>query len=286
MFAMDEQNGHSLNRLLTRLAPGQLVDSAWLQAQGASRSSIHAYVKNHWLEHVAPRVYRRSGGSSSAQRWDVAVASAQALRPSSFYVGGPTALDLLGHGHYLRLGGPAKVHLYDPECSAPPWLFRLPLDAALLVRTRALFLDVSLGVEWRRYEFGTGRLGSSVSEPSRSDPWDNYLRVAGEERAAIEMLDEVPDDVTFDYADEMFQGFSNLRPRLITQLLASCRSVRAKRLFLFYADRHGHAWLKHVDRAQVDLGKGKRQLVPGGRLDPRYQITVPIALSVAREEKA
>ena len=111
-------------------------------------------------------------------------------------------------------------------------------------------------------------------------------KAAGEERAAIEMLDEVPEDVAFEFADEIFQGLSNLRPRLVTRLLASCRSVRAKRLFLFYADRHGHAWCKHVDRSQVDLGKGKRQLVAGGRLDARYQITVPLALSASREDGA
>jgi hypothetical protein len=102
--------------------------------------------------------------------------------------------------------------------------------------------------------------------------------MAGEERATIEMLDQVPNEVGFDHADETFQGLSNLRPRLVTRLLLSCRSVRAKRLFLFYAGRHGHAWLKHVDREAVDLGTGKRQLEPGGKFDARYQITVPASL--------
>lgn len=188
------------------------------------------------------------------------------------------ALDLLGRSHYLRLGGNATVHLYDPEGTAPSWLPRLPVDATFAVHTRALFADPTLGVEWRRYDLGTGRLGAAVSKPSRTNPWDHFLRVAGEERATIELLDQVPDEVGFDHADETFQGLSNLRPRLVTRLLVSCRSVRAKRLFLFYAERHGHAWLKHVDREAVDLGTGKRQLVPGGKFDARYQITVPASL--------
>jgi hypothetical protein len=54
-----------------------------------------------------------------------------------------------------------------------------------------------------------------------------------------------------------------------------CRSIKVKRLFFFFADRHQHAWLKYLDKNAVDLGKGKRMLVPGGRLDPTYQITVP-----------
>jgi hypothetical protein len=250
------------------------VDSAWLQDQGISRSSIHAYVKNGWLERVAPRVYRRSG-SSPTLRWEAAIASAQELRPSTFYVGGPSALDLLGRAHYLRLGGEPRVHLYDLDRTAPPWLLRLPLDATLSLRTRPLFSDSALGVEWRRYDLGTGRTGATVSDPVRSDPWDHFLRLAGEERAAIEMLDEVPDDVGFGAGDAIFQGLSNLRPRLLTSLLASCQSVKAKRLFLFYTERHDHAWSKHLDRSQIDLGKGKRQLAPGGKLDARYQITVP-----------
>lgn len=281
-FSVNKQRKPSLNRLLSKLDPGQLVDSAWLQDQGVSRPSIHAYVQNGWLERVAPRVYRRPTGSdSSARRWDAAILSAQELRPSTFYVGGPTALDLLGRSHYLRLGGHPAIYLFDPDRTAPAWLMKLPLDAALVLRTRSLFADTLLGLEWRRFELGTGRLGAAVAEPTKTNPWDHFLRVAGEERAAIEMLDEVPAKVGFDHADEIFQGLSNLRPRLVTRLLETCRSVRAKRLFFFYADRHAHAWVKHVDRTHVDLGKGKRQLAPGGRLDARYQITIPASLSAS-----
>jgi hypothetical protein len=58
-------------------------------------------------------------------------------------------------------------------------------------------------------------------------------------------------------------------------LLAECRSIKVKRLFLFFADRHRHPWLKRIDRSKIALGAGKRMLVRGGRLDPVYQITVP-----------
>ena len=48
-----------------------------------------------------------------------------------------------------------------------------------------------------------------------------------------------------------------------------------KRLFLWFAERHGHPWLERLDRGGIDLGKGKRMLVRGGKLDLKYQITVP-----------
>ena len=36
-----------------------------------------------------------------------------------------------------------------------------------------------------------------------------------------------------------------------------------------------HAWLKNLDSNRIDLGKGKRMLVRGGKLDPKFKITVP-----------
>ena len=73
----------------------------------------------------------------------------------------------------------------------------------------------------------------------------------------------------------LFEGLANLSPRRLQNLLAACRSVKVKRLFLFFADRHDHPWLKKLDTSRIDLGTGKRMLVSGGRLNSRYQITVP-----------
>jgi hypothetical protein len=73
----------------------------------------------------------------------------------------------------------------------------------------------------------------------------------------------------------LMQGLSNLSPRRLQRLLSECHSVKVKRLFFYFADRHAHAWLKRLDRKAVDLGEGKRMLVRGGKLDKTYQITVP-----------
>ena len=71
------------------------------------------------------------------------------------------------------------------------------------------------------------------------------------------------------------EGLRNLSPRRLQGLLADCKSVKVKRLFFWFAERHNHAWLPKIDRSSIDLGKGKRMLVRGGKLDPTYNITVP-----------
>ena len=40
----------------------------------------------------------------------------------------------------------------------------------------------------------------------------------------------------------------------------------------------GPQWLGAIDRGGIDLGKGKRMLVRGGKLDPKFNITVPESL--------
>jgi hypothetical protein len=278
---MDELKRQPLNQLLATLAPGLMVDSAWLKAQGISRTSVHDYVRRGWLERVSSRVYRRPSPSSSTSmlRWDMAVISAQRYGSAAFHVGGMTALELLGLGHFARLGTNRTIHLYDAGRATPAWLARLPLDAEINVHTRALFADPTLGIDWHRLDPGTMRLGATVASPQDHEPWDHFLRVAGPERAAIEMLDDVPGGLTFDHADKIFENLTTLRPKMLTELLEGCASVRAKRLFLFFADRHDHGWARRLDREHIDIGRGKRQLVPNGRFDARYQITVPLALA-------
>jgi hypothetical protein len=105
--------------------------------------------------------------------------------------------------------------------------------------------------------------------------WEWPLTMSSPERAILELLAEVPERETFHQADVLMEGLGNLSLRRVHTLLVACRSVKVKRLFLWFAERHLHAWLKKVDRKDVDLGRGKRMLVRGGKLDPTYNITVP-----------
>ena len=105
--------------------------------------------------------------------------------------------------------------------------------------------------------------------------WDWPLVISTPERAILELIDELPNRETFHLVDVMMEGLVNISPRRMQQLLEEATSIKVKRLFFFFADRHHHRWLGHIMRDNIDLGKGKRMLVKGGKLDPKYQITVP-----------
>lgn len=108
--------------------------------------------------------------------------------------------------------------------------------------------------------------------------WNWPLTISTPERAILEIMDELPDRESFEHVDNLMGGLANLSPRRVQRLLQACQSIKVKRLFLFMAERHKHAWFKRLDVTQIALGSGKRSLVEQGRYDPKYRITVPEAL--------
>ena len=265
---MDAQNSGKLNRLLAELGDTRLVSSRWLRAHGYSNSLVARYVGSGWLVSPARGVYMRRGGRL---QWDGVVRSLQVGEGIPLHVGGRFALGLQGHEHYLRLGDAGTITLYGPQ-QLPGWVGKLSLE--------------------QRFEYqGKGPLDlpavpvtAEVSEKALSEaglawhsaaPGTDALVCSTPERAMLELCDSVSDAAGVYEADALMQAMTTLRPQRVGLLLRHCRSIKAKRLFLALAERHRHAWLSHVPLEGVDLGRGKRALVPGGRLHPTYQITLP-----------
>lgn len=278
---MSAQTQSKLNHLEAQLPEGLLVDAAWLTDRGYSTSLRSQYVKAGWLQQPARRVYRRPRGALS---WQQVVISLQTLLKQKLVVGGRTALELQGYAHYLRQTE-TEVHLYGPTKPAS-WLWNLQLDAMFVVHNSAvLFGDDLRDVAFpglREHAASDTELKPLSEAGLKVLPWGQWgwpFVISAPERSILELLDELPDKESFHQADMLFEGLANLSPRRMQRLLKRCRSVKVKRLFLFFADRHGHAWRKHLDPEALDLGSGKRMLVKGGRLHPTYRITVPADLA-------
>lgn len=269
---MSGQKQQKLKPLLQAVPPGFLVDSPWLRRNGVSRQSVSAYVKQGWLERLAQGVYRRPFGPSQTPEdtyeWKIPLLSAQWIMGYQFHVGGSTALSLHGHTHYLGLGRDQSVHLYGTDI--PAWLPRLRVDGHFVRHGTTLFGADATGVENTAFSLAKGQ----GDEPALS-PWRWPVRMSSPERAILEALDELPAHDSFHTLDAAFESLVNLRPKLLTDLLQRCRSVKVKRLFFVYADKHRHAWRRHVDSGSLNLGRGDRALAPGGRLHPAYRVTVP-----------
>ena len=276
---MTVQNSNKLNRLARELPEGLLVDAAWLEQRGYSRSLRSQYVTAGWLEQPARGVYCRLRGSLT---WEQVVTSLQTLLHVPVSVGGRTALELQGYAHYLHQS-PQTIHLYN-DTKLPGWVSKLPLGRKFESHNRNRFLpkidnpkeELHLSADIPK-EVLAGEL-----RVTRWGQWKWPLVMSTPERAILELIDELPNQETFHLVDVMIEGLVNLSPRRIQKLLEEATSIKVKRLFLFFADRHRHRWLNRITREKIDLGKGKRMLVKGGKLDPKYWITVPENLDVVQ----
>ena len=242
------------NSLEEQLPDGLVVDRGWLADHGFERPLVDYYLRSGALVPVARGAYRRPG---PPLKWEHLVYSIQKLG-SLAHVGGRSALEFQGFAHYLSMQKVAQIHLYGAE-KLPTWVDKLEAPYKFILHKPKLF-------------------DQYVAESVTTKPfghWDWPLRYATPELALLEMAAEVKLSSDFEVLDKLFESATSLRPKLIMNLLKSCHHVKAKRLFLWFADRHNFAWFKRLEVEEINIGSGKRVIEKGGAFDSKYQITVP-----------
>lgn len=253
---MSLPNQKGINRINLLVPEGVAIPAQWLREQGYSRQSLNQYKQRGYLLSPARGVYVLPG---TELNWQGVVLGLQHLLKMELHVGGISALGMQGKAHYLPLGGEKQVHLWA-STKLPAWVQGCGLQQSLVEHQRALFLN--------KADIGLEALASHKRD------WQ--LRVSSPERAMFELCAELDDSETaFMFALEVMEGLSNLRPNLLNTLLQACTHVKAKRVFLCLAEHCQYAWWQKIDIASLELGSGKRQVVKNGKLNDRWQITVP-----------
>jgi Transcriptional regulator, AbiEi antitoxin, Type IV TA system/Transcriptional regulator, AbiEi antitoxin N-terminal domain len=251
---MGTEKKTKINRLIDEWTVGAPSTTSFLASSGFSRDLLVKYKNSGWLEPFGRGAYIRSGDKVV---WPGALYTLQTQLGLPVHAGGKTALERKGYAHYLPATG-NRVFLYGPRGLALPAWFKGDRFGVEFVVTRTNLFPAALREGFTEFT----EKGFSV-------------RISAPELAMLEMLHLVPHKVGFDEARLVMGNLATLRPEVVQGLLEACRSVKVKRLFLYMAENQGHAWLTKVDLSQVDLGKGKRMVVPKGRFDSKYQITVP-----------
>lgn len=246
----------------------------WLTKQSSEfdRHALDNLLKSKQLKALAPGVYVRPGTHVT---WQGVVAALQTIFGTDLSVGGLTALELQGFAHYLPLSRQRSVHLYGKD-ALPAWLSHA-LPAVQFVRHNRLSSLGEFGFVYREYD-PLERTVIDVDVPSRRQGlWPFTL--SSPERAYLEVLMDVPTAISFEHANQLLQGMTTLSPRRMEQLLRKCTNVKIRRLFYWMAERNAYAWVEKLPAPDaldaLGLGRGNRVLAKGGRLDPKYRITVP-----------
>ena len=244
-------------RIVDDIPEGLLVNREWLARHGVTRPNVDSYLRNGRLHTVLRGLYTRR---EIPLKWQHVVYSLLEMGMRT-HVGGRSALELAGLAHFVNPEGMKSLELY---CGSrpPSWLAQLSIGVEFHCHSDHLFgkADGKAMPGFDSVTFGT---------------WEWRIPVSSPERAFLEFLEQVPGRESFQHADLLMENAVNLSPKKLMPLLLTCHHVKVKRLFLWFAERHGHAWAKRLDAGALGLGTGKRSLVKGGSLDRKYRITVP-----------
>lgn len=252
---MSNEKGTKINRLLKTIKKGTPSATSFLVSQGYSNDLLIKYKKNGWLESFGRGAYVRSGEKIS---WLGALYTLQNQLHLTIHVGGKTALQLKGLSHYLPVKQP-KIYLYGKRgLILPSWFNEERIGVKICIKRTNLFpSDFDIGfADFAEYDY--------------------QIKISSPERAIFEMLYLVPNEIGFDETQKIMENLINLQPEVVEKLLAKCNSIKVKRMFLFMAEKYNYSWLKKINYSEVNLGKGKRMIVKDGKLDKKYNITVPL----------
>jgi len=251
---MSHERVAKLNRLVRQWPRGTVGAASYLNRLGFSHDLLTKYKKSGWIQSFGRGAYILFGDKVE---WPGALYALQAQLGLNVYAGGKTSLELKGYAHYLA-SGQRTIFLYGPSGQVlPAWFKEKRLGVRILMTRTNLFpADTQEGFsEFREQDFS--------------------IRISSPERAAMEMLHLVPRKISFEEAFLLMENLVSLRPDLVQRLLTMCRSIKVKRLFMYMAEKHGHSWISDLDFSRIDFGKGKRMIVPNGKYDRKYLITVP-----------
>lgn len=241
-----------INQLTQSQPYGVVFLSSWLSERGYSLDLQQRYKKSRWLESMGAGALKRAGDMVQIEG---AIYALQRQLGVSIHIGGKSALAMLGKSQYLQFDQKEITLFGQPTEKLPKWFSAYPWEKKLKYH-RSNFLPQGLNMV--NFEVGSFN-----------------IKLSGPIRAMMECLYLAPMEQSLVECYELMEGLNNLPPVSVQALLEQCNSIKVKRLFLFMAEKAEHSWFKYIKQDKIDLGKGKRSVVPDGIYIPKYRITVP-----------
>jgi hypothetical protein len=134
------------------------------------------------------------------------------------------------------------------------------------------FANYKFKDEW--FLFKTDFLPANLSLQKYKTEYNYAVNISKPERAILEALYLAPENAGFQEIKEIFGMLRSLSPSLLQELLENCKSIRVKRLFLYFAENTKHSWFKHIDLKKIDLGRGTRVIERDGKYNKKYDIVI------------
>lgn len=247
-----------ISNIVNQLPKAAVVNTDWLLQRSVNVDLAKHYVRSGWLRRVGVGAYCLRG---SEPVWQGAIWGLQQI-DAPVWPGGATALALQGYAQNVSFGDSGQVSLFGaPGFQLPAWFKRQDWPEDIILHRINLFSVEAGDAAWQWVD------------------WQGQdLQVSSPEQAVLEIAYLVRDEHSFEQLRHAMEALPSLRPKRMNTLLGTCRSVKASRLVVLLGEHYRHPWIERLDRDQLNLGRGNRQLWRGGALHPDYKITVSRSL--------
>lgn len=242
-----------LNQLLFKLPREIVITSSWLHNHGISYRMLHHHScsNNSILENIGAGAYIIRGQRKNLQITGGLFSLAEQLG-IKFHIG---AINALENGYVSRHFVKFREHpleiFMDESRKMPKWFETNFKGRYYLYQTSFLNSDVGLGnLNFRGFD----------------------LQLSSVERAILEII--FLKSISLREIAQIMELLTNLRPKILQDLLENCSSIRVKRVFLYLAEKQKHSWFDFLDLSRINLGNGKRVISNSGKLDKKYRIVI------------
>ena len=228
------------------LGTNEVVTAPCLLKRGYSYENLKGYVRNGYLDSLGRGAYCRAGTNPTVEAAVTAMSGQLGL---PVHIGGRTALARKGYLHFVPFRELPTTVFVSRGVRLPAWFVNRYSGRFRAVKTNFISGEEGIAVEE----------GCPVSAP---------------ERAILEFLHGVPSRQSLAEAYQIMEMLQTLRPRLVSNLLSECSSVKVKRLFCLLADDLDEPWWPRIAVANIDLGSGCRVIDKGGSFNAKYNLVV------------
>lgn len=257
-------NSQRRRELVKLLPEGALITRSGLEKHNITKHAIDNLIKSRQLESVKNGVYKRDG---SLVEWGDIIYFLQQELSTDLVIGGLSALELQTPAYYPSETEYRQLDLYGTG--------KLPLWVNGQITNIQFKKKDSSKLFGSLPDTDSSKILNGFTKTISWKHTNKGLRISVPERALLEILNDVPGQISFDHAFELMLELIALSPVSLQSLLEICNNIKVKRLFFLFAEQINHRWLAQIDRTNISLGSGNRSIIKRGKLDKKYLITVP-----------
>ena len=241
-----------INQILLEWIPGDVHCLTWMKERGIEQRLAYKYFETKVLHKIGPGVFSRA---QDKIEWIGVVRLLQEELKLPVHVSGKSALELHGLGHYATLNSRREINLLSYESkSFPRWISKIEKGFELKFKSLNTF---------PHEEFLTDYEERGMK-----------IKISSRELAVLEYIESTDLAFSLETVENYMNSLGTLRPSVLQAVLEKCKSVKAKRVFLYLAEKLSLKFMEDLNLEKISLGSGKRVVVKGGELQKKYLITV------------